>query len=302
LPQRRLTAAVPPRTPALRAWRRISAGIAAVPIPDRVRNSPRLHRNLWPARVAPYVSPSRSLIAAELLRRDSVRCYRLRDTGLVIHLRHPHCDMWMLDEIFHRGVYGIPQEVRRALADLDRPPRILDLGAHVGLAALFLAGELPGASVVSFEPDPGNLAVLRRTITANAGRVRWELVAAAAAPRDGVARFVSDAHQSYVVGPTERARGEIEVATRDVFPHLAEADLVKIDVQGAEWELLTDARFHDARPRALVIEYHPYRAPGPSARTAVEAILREAGYRWRDPVDEHADEGTIWAWRANAGD
>ncbi len=289
------------RAQAVNAWRRVSARVAAGPIPDRVRENPRVHRNVWPLRAAPYVSPGSSLVAAELLRRRTVRRYRLRETGLVIHLRHPHRDLWMLDEIFHRRVYEPPPDARRILAGLGRPPRILDLGSHVGLAATFLVGEFPGASVVSFEPDPDNLAVLRSTIAANAERVRWDLVGAAAAPRDGTARFVSDSHLSRVVGPAERDEGALDVPTRDALPYLAAADLAKIDIQGSEWELLADPRFRMAAPPALILEYHPDRAPSEHARQAAEAFLRAAGYECGDPVDEHAGEGTLWAWQPKDG-
>ena len=43
----------------------------------------------------------------------------------------------------------------------------------------------------------------------------------------------------------------------DVFPYLAAADLVKIDIEGSEWEILADARFAGIAARVLVLEYHP---------------------------------------------
>ena len=45
----------------------------------------------------------------------------------------------------------------------------------------------------------------------------------------------------------------------DVLGQIAEADLVKMDIEGGEWGILADPRI--ARQRALVLEYHPRGLP-----------------------------------------
>ena len=46
-----------------------------------------------------------------------------------------------------------------------------------------------------------------------------------------------------------------------MFPHLHDADLLKIDIEGGEWPLLTDARFGELKVPAIVLEYHAYDSP-----------------------------------------
>ena len=82
----------------------------------------------------------------------------------------------------------------------------------------------------------------------------------------------------------------------DVFPYLDEADLVKIDVQGGEWELLADPRFASSRG-LVVLEFHPRTGMAGGARAAALARLREIGFVTGPMVEEHAGEATLWAWK-----
>jgi hypothetical protein len=84
----------------------------------------------------------------------------------------------------------------------------------------------------------------------------------------------------------------------DVFEHLADADLVKLDIQGSEWAILADPRLVAIPARAIVLEYHPRLAPSAAPHEDAVRLLRSAGFRTSSAVvDEHAGEGTIWAWR-----
>ena len=87
-----------------------------------------------------------------------------------------------------------------------------------------------------------------------------------------------------------------QVQRQDVFPFLEASDLVKIDIEGAEWEILADARFHRLASRALVLEYHPAYTPEPDPHQLVALALERGGYR----VGRRRagpDGVTIWAWK-----
>jgi FkbM family methyltransferase len=256
--------------------------------------------------------------ARELGRTRSVGLYGLREGGLLAHVRHPLLDMWVLEEIFRFGVYEPPEPVLRALDALQRPVRILDLGGHVGYFGLFMLGHFSDATIVSFEPDPQNVRLLRRTIAINGLESRWEVVEACAAGSDGRAGFISSFHLS---STSSRAEGtlqqfqeglaatfpflrgtellvahHVEVERRDVFPSLQRADLIKVDIEGSEWEILGDPRLQEIAAPALVLEYHPAYGKSPDADTAVRLALTAAGYEL-GPSIRGVDAGTIWAWK-----
>lgn len=232
--------------------------------------------------------------ANELRRRPVVGVYRLRTSGVAVALRHHTGDIMVLDEIFSQGEYEPPREARLGLAKLPPEPRVLDLGANIGLFGAWVLAQLPGATIVAVEADPENAAVHRRTIEANALGDRWQLVEGFAATKPGVIPFKAGLHAT-----SQRAEaGEeaVDVAAVDVLPRVEAADLVKIDVEGAEWDLLADPRFARAQPQVIVLEYHEQGCPGPDPAGAAEAALRAAGFQVvHGQTKPQFGAGILWA-------
>jgi FkbM family methyltransferase len=191
--------------------------------------------------------------------------YRLK--GRAFPLRHGLAgDLWIFKEIFLDKVYD--------LGDRIAPPkRIVDLGGNIGLSVLHHAITWPDAEIVAFEPDPGNLPLCQAVFDRN--RLRGKVVEACAATADGTVSFAAGLHGgSHVSGDAEG----LEVATVDVFPYLDNADLVKIDIEGSEWPILTDPRFAGIPAKTVLMEYHPAGCPGRDARKEAERLLRDAGF------------------------
>jgi FkbM family methyltransferase len=210
-----------------------------------------------------------------------------------------------LEEIFGQQAYALPGHVREVFARLGRPPRVLDLGGHIGLFALYVFGLYPDAKVSSVEPDPTNLELLRSCVRLNAREEQWAIVAACAGVSDGVASFVSR-HPSY--GDFARSHvaqssrpGQLEVARRDIFP-LMDVDLVKFDIEGGEWAILNDPRFARVRPTVVVLEYHPYLCPEEDALACAIRLLGESGYQIGAHVTSCGGEGILWAWSGSEAD
>jgi FkbM family methyltransferase len=249
----------------------------------------------------------------ELLLRRRLQCYRIRRSGMRIFVRHPMADAWVVHEVINRGVYRPPPPVQRLLQSRDRPLRIVDLGAHVGSTTLLMLELFPHAHVAAFEPNPATAAMLRRAIAANGLQAQCEVREAAAgvAPGTGLmegfsllAHLARDGDAIEVVDqfPFLRAyqpAGEepqpVEVV--DILPHLQGADLVKMDIEGAEWPILQDPRFAELQLGAVVLEYHPQGAPQADTTEAVRGLLAGAGLHVGEPFDQHDGVGLIWAWR-----
>lgn len=225
-------------------------------------------------------------------RRGSVGRYRLRGSSVQIHVRHNTPDLNTLDEIFLGGHYAMPAPARTALADAS-PLAVLDLGANVGLFAASIFVVDPGASVVSFEPDPDNAALLRSSIAANP-QLDWELVEACASNRAGEVAFSTGLFTGSRMDPG----GDRTLPALDVFPYAAEATFVKMDIEGAEWEILGDDRFSEFGARVLALEYHEHRAPSGDPARHARAALERGGYATAEgdfPLPE--GHGMLWGWR-----
>jgi FkbM family methyltransferase len=232
----------------------------------------------------------------ELSRPGGVFSYQLRESSLTVALRHSAHDSATLAEVFHRGDYRPGPEFAEAIG---QPRMIIDLGANIGLFGAFAAPLWPKAAIVGYEPDPDNVAVHMQTIRANGLEDRWRVVGAAAGTHDGqVVLAHGRAMGSFVVETgTDPGVPTMGVPMRDVMSELCTADLVKIDIEGGEWEILWDPRFLRSPPRAMVLEYHPHLCPERDPRAAAEAALAEAQLRTASIWHRDDGYGMMWAWR-----
>ena len=221
--------------------------------------------------------------------------YRLRRGGTAVTMRHRSPDLFTFDQVFHEGHLEPPPEAAAALARAAGPLTIVDLGANIGMFGAYALQRFAVERMTAFEPDPQNVAILRETVGANGRGDDWRVVEACAGVAQGTVPFSPDAFgRSRIAGAG--APGTIEVSVQDAFPYMGEADLVKIDVEGAEWELLADPRF--SRLTAVVcLEYHPDGCPTAEPCQAARAALEGAGFRVAPGTDAGARTGMLWAWK-----
>jgi FkbM family methyltransferase len=249
-------------------------------------------------RMARHVTPARRFALNELTRSKATAVYRVRGTNVRFVLRHGTPDLWTFNELFELDLYRPPPVVAELLDRLPRPLRVVDLGANIGLYGALIRAREPDAGIVAFEPDPVNLRLLRACMQLNAGLGDWQLVPACAAVRDGVVSFDASGQPDSRVTDERAAPGRLRVEARDVFPFLEGVHLLKIDIEGSEWDLLADERF--GGPAVTVLEYHPFACPGDDPHAEVDRLLARAGYSV-DPIYRKEDgSGMLWAWKPAA--
>jgi FkbM family methyltransferase len=234
----------------------------------------------------------------------STASYTLRQRDLEVVIRHGSSDTWVFREVFLEGLY----DDALALIAASPSPKIVDLGAHVGMFSVRAAANHPRARIVAVEPDRLNLRVLREMLERNAASsCEWTLVEACAATHPGTVRLVEDG--SYVsrvedVGDPPSGfearpeRSTTGVPAIDVLPLIEGADLVKMDIEGSEWPILEDERLRDSNVAHIFLEYHRWACPHPDPRAYAIELLERAGFTLvhAPPAGEH--QGVLLASRA----
>jgi FkbM family methyltransferase len=144
---------------------------------------------------------------------------------------------------------------------------VVDVGAHVGYFSLLAARQVgPTGKVFSFEPDPINFELLERNINLN-GYTNITAVNAAVADAVGSRTLFqttldSGRHSTYHHGLPESGSVEVDTWTLDAFIETKDwpvIDLVKVDVEGAEVDVLNGmAGLCERMPNIrLIIEFNP---------------------------------------------
>jgi FkbM family methyltransferase len=237
----------------------------------------------WPA----YYAASAGLTGRPLAT------YRLRN-GLRFRARPRTLDTAVLKDIFVRRVYARPGFA------IQSGEVVIDIGAHIGLFAGYAATSAAGVRVLAFEPCPENFSLLTANLALNGlsnVHAVASAVAASAGSRDlhrssnpaGHSLHVAEAGQPSLQVPSVTLEGVMKAH------ELEHVDLLKIDCEGAEFEILSSSVPEPlARVRRIVMEAHTLdarRTPG-----WIVGVLKEQGYT----VASTAGRGgtsLIWATR-----
>jgi FkbM family methyltransferase len=209
-----------------------------------------------------------NLFRARRLKRQEVNLLNFR----VTHLSEDAYQL-LLREIFFKCEYQFETET-----DL---PVILDCGANIGLATLFFKRLYPKARISSFEADPATASVLRQNVEQNhlSDVTVHNLMLC---NTEGEHVFYTGADEAGILGmsanpariPKNRA---ITVKAGKLSNYIdGPVDLLKLDVEGAEWDVMTDLKSSGKLSliRRMVIEYH-HKVGDQASRLAKFLLLLE---------------------------
>ncbi len=192
-------------------------------------------------------------------------------------------------QIFWRGDYESPIPLRDVR-------RVVDLGANVGYSCLYWCHRYPQSQVTAFEPHPVHVKATKENLLRNGllDRVKVVDAAAGASERDS---YLTDGRSSSTV--TEQPAA-FPIRVLDIFREqelAGKIDILKIDIEGGEYELLSDPRFARLDARLLVIEWH--KTPEhPDGQAWCLQKLHSLGYRTRIGCEDLPLAGLIWAFRS----
>ena len=209
-------------------------------------------------------------------------CFKGRSGDRVFILRADNeADFSVACEFFH-GAYLFPDFT---------PKQIVDGGANIGLFSITAADRFPGAQVDCYEPSRDNIEILRHNLSRNgvAANVR---VAALWSSETTVTFLDAQSHTGAVSVHDEVGAG---YQTCAVLPTIDDDCWLKLDIEGAEYEVLP-ALFATGRfPRWISAELHAYHLKG----AGLNALLAANGYKlFGFPSDPKVELANVYAVKA----
>jgi FkbM family methyltransferase len=184
-----------------------------------------------------------------LKHEEDKRLKTLELNGLKVSYRRPYELMHTYKELFEEEIYHFKAN--------NSIPFIIDCGANIGLSVLYFKKLYPEATVLAFEPDEDNYMLLQKN-TAQNGLQNVECRKHAVWVHNGVINFASDGTQGSGIAREEATKNIVQVKTERLADILQtrNVDFLKIDIEGAELDVLKDCEPYLHNVQCLFVEYH----------------------------------------------
>jgi FkbM family methyltransferase len=182
-------------------------------------------------------------------------------------------DAFIQGEVFEHEYYRLPLATD--------PATILDLGANIGLTAIYFGRHFPQATIACVEPFSGNLRLLDQNLEMN--RIRARVFPAAIDVEDGSVVMALDRNDyGHRISSAEAVAGEEKLAVAAIsVPTLMakmgwdRIGLLKADIEGHEKILFSRQCDWLGQVDAMCIEWHDEEA---EARRQLTSLAQRFGF------------------------
>lgn len=179
-------------------------------------------------------------------------------------------DLNCLKKVFLSGEYALPFKIS--------PKFIVDAGANIGMATLYFAAQYPEANIIAIEPEPSNFKILRQNC---AGLANVTLLEAALWPIEQPVGIANPQVEKFAFAVAAAGVGSAAGGIKTInVPELLKKtaggriDLLKLDIEGAEWELFSiNPESWLDKVQVIAIELHDRHRDG-CAKVFYSAIVK----------------------------
>lgn len=139
----------------------------------------------------------------------------------------------------------------------SREPIMVDIGANIGAVSIYAASLDPKIKVYAYEPEHDNHELLIKNVRENRINNQITVLKQAVSDFNGFMGITNSQGNSQLV--ENKAAEQVQVVQlKDIFQQnkLKEIDVLKIDIEGAEYKLLTAATVEELmKVRYLTMEF-----------------------------------------------
>lgn len=178
--------------------------------------------------------------------------------------------IWQVKDIFIDEVYKFESEW--AL------PVIYDCGANIGVSTVYFKRIYPEAKVKAFEADPQLIKILESNLLSN-GMTDVEIINKAVWINNSGTCFSSDGSDGGSIYGHRKKINIESLRLREWLEKESRIDFLKMDIEGAEDEVLNDCRDSLHHVRKIFIEYHSWKEREQKLGEILE-IIRRNGFKY----------------------
>jgi FkbM family methyltransferase len=191
-------------------------------------------------------------------------------------------------EIFNDEIYFFESDLKN--------PTIIDAGAYIGLSTLYFKQLYPGSKIYAIEPNPKAFEVLEANILDNS-LFNCISINGALSKGEGEREFFIDkgdrnwnSTASFYKGTWQGGMDSIMINVR-TFPLsgllVEDIDLLKMDIEGAEFSVLREAESKLNCVKRLILEYHPVQG------NSLKKLLKIVNSNFRNVQQRELGDGLI---------
>lgn len=208
-----------------------------------------------------------------LLRYGRVPRYKSHDIKFLNYkILVPDClsFIYQFKEIFVKQYYNFSTE--------SEIPVIYDCGANIGISVLFFKSIFGNSRIKAFEADKNIADLLRINLMRNKITDVEIFPGAVWVHNDGIEFSIDKADAGTIYGEGNRILVE-SIRLKDLIEKEDKIDFLKLDIEGAETDVIEDIRSELNRIKNLFIEYHSF-IKQQQKLDRILLILKENGFRY----------------------
>jgi FkbM family methyltransferase len=187
--------------------------------------------------------------------------------------------IWQYKEIFADESYKFQSD--------SRNPIIYDCGANIGVSCLYFSRNYPTSTIKAFEADPNIAKILRENLSNNNVKNVEIIDKTVWINSDGVEISLEGADGASIYSKNNVIKVP-STRLRDLIENEKKIDMLKIDIEGAEHDVLLDCKDSLNKVENIFIEYHSF-ANSNQNLSDILSILEKNHFRYFiKPVTDRA--------------
>ncbi|OGF26983.1 hypothetical protein A2331_02695 [Candidatus Falkowbacteria bacterium RIFOXYB2_FULL_34_18] len=219
-------------------------------------------------------NPRNAYIYYELFRITKIKRYKKFNTKILnknITVLDSKSFLATYREIFQHEIYKF-----KTNAEI---PLIIDCGANIGLSVIYFKQQYPNSKIIAFEPDEKIYNILNNNIQSFDFK-NIQTIKRGISNKECEINFFQEGADGGRIAQKDDENNITKIKTTRLINYLQQPiDMLKIDIEGSEYEVLLDSQEYLKNVKNLFIEYHSFYKKEQKLDEVLN-IIKKAGFRY----------------------